>query len=62
MEEINTKDWYKDTLTFEQYLIVVGYRIEDTVTASVEEIYQYIEHFRDCYNHGISPYKSLLLL
>ena len=47
--------------TFERYLIMVGIRSAD-YTYSEEELFNNIEHFKECYDRNIGAYKALLFL
>ena len=47
--------------TFERYLIMVGIRSAD-YTYSEEELFNNIEHFKECYDRNIGAYTALLFL
>lgn len=47
--------------SFENYLIVVGIRSHE-YGYTEEQLFKEIEHFRECYEIGLSPYKALLFL
>ena len=47
--------------SFEKYLIMVGIRSAE-YTYSDEELYNNINHFKECYDKNIGAYTALLLL
>jgi hypothetical protein len=47
--------------TFEKYLINVGIRSHE-FSYRDEELFGYIEYFRESFERNISPYKALLFL
>lgn len=54
----------KNRISFESYLIDVGFRVHDTLTNVDDELReklkQNIEYFRRCYENELSAYKALL--
>ena len=49
-------------MTFEEYLIDVSIRSVEDFLYTDDEITENIDHFKDCFESGISAYKALTFL